>query len=162
MRVYHGSVTWEMLSLVQVNGDFASHRSGCLYVTDTFEQAARYANSRATQVVTLHALPLSRCAVVFTLEVDQSVRWYRRPEDHPTLDQCEGIITRGTIVEVHIGRPDPLSKREHSHIATLREQLHVPILLLDPCPELCVGEGLYDSRRSYLEQLEAYRTIGGK
>lgn len=73
--------------------------------------------------------------MVVTIEVDEQVRWFCRPEDHPTLDQCEAMVTRGAIVEVHIGCPDHLSSTEHNRIKMLQEQFRVPVSLLDSFPE---------------------------
>ncbi len=119
MKVYHGTTTWKMHSLL--SSDFS--RWPGLFVTDTQERAANYANSQARQEVTQQTLPLVECAVVIAIEVDEEVKWLRRPESHDTLDKCEAIIQRGHIVEMWIGQPDRLSFREHANVAKAQEQL---------------------------------------
>lgn len=127
MRVYHGTTTWKMASLF--SGDFSKRFPG-LFVTDTFERAARYANSQSAQKVTTRTLPLSSCAVVVSIETDDPLHWLRRSEDHPSLDQCEALIQHGEIVEVCIGRPGPLSYTEQQHVQEA-QQLHCPVRILE-------------------------------
>lgn len=119
MRVYHGTTTWKMQSLL--SGDFS--RWPGLFVTDTRERAARYANSQAQQEVTQQTFPLAPCAVVVAIEVKEQVKWLRRPESHSTLDICEAIIQRGRIVEMWIGQPGRLSFTEQKHVEEAQKQL---------------------------------------
>ena len=97
MIVYHGSTTSKYNSVL--DGDFSKSFPG-LYVTDTFERAAIYANAQATGIVDENAIVLLPHAVVIEIEVE-SVRWFRRSVSHRTLDKCEAIIVFGCVVKVH-------------------------------------------------------------
>jgi len=119
MKVYHGTTTWKMHSLV--SGDFSKNGLG-LFVTDTFERAACYANTQASREVTQQALPLHPCAVVVEIEVGD-VKWLRRTANHGTLDTCEAVVKRGRLTEVTIGRPGRLSHAEHRNVEAFCQQL---------------------------------------
>lgn len=122
MNVYHGSTTAKALSVM--SGDYRRIYPG-LYVTDTPERAARYANSQASGVVTRESHPLRPHAVVVTIETDEPVSWRRRPEEHPSLDQCEDTITRGRVVAVDIAECDYPHCTCHQNAARIRAALGI-------------------------------------
>jgi phosphotransacetylase len=72
-----------------------------IWVTDTFERAARYANAQATGVVCENETStLAEGAVVF--EVETSVRFTRRNENHGTLDVCEAETNSFEIIRATV------------------------------------------------------------
>lgn len=121
MEVYHGSTTWKVGSLaagIQV-------KLGRLYVTDSPERAARYANSQADEAVTRHTFPLREHAVVLTIETSETPRWLRRPENHGSLDQCEATISQGRVVAADIVECKYWNCTCHGQVARFRQILNI-------------------------------------
>lgn len=110
MIVYHGCRAWfdhpstarqRALAPKFLAGDFTDVTGwGDLYVTDTFERAARYANAQATRTVSAEYQELQHGAVVVVIDTDEAVQWRTRDASHPTLDTCESTIRAGRIVDI--------------------------------------------------------------
>ena len=99
MKVYHGTRLDGLRTLMA--GQSQSFPG--LYVTDTPGRALRYANAQATGVVDPDATELAEGAAVVELEAEIS-KWWRRPEDHPTLDKCETVIQSWTVRRICLRR----------------------------------------------------------
>ena len=69
--------------------NFLKERNGIgIYVTDTYERAMAYANAQATGVVVEEVEQQAEGTIILELEVPER-QWWRRSNDHPTLDKCE-------------------------------------------------------------------------
>lgn len=101
MKVYHGTCIGGLISLIR------SPRAG-LYVTDTPAHAGRYANARATGVVSADYADLAEGAAIVEMEVNDDTVFFRRPPTHPTLDTCEAYVQRFRIISVEM-KPDAYS-----------------------------------------------------
>lgn len=97
-KVFHGTLVWEVWPLLGAN--FGAMPYVGLCITDTAERAAKYANSRATGIVTRAGLPLKPHAAICVIETDEEISWIRRPEEYPNLNQCESCIISGRVVGV--------------------------------------------------------------
>lgn len=103
MITFHGASLTNALKVVQASGSFSGRG---LYVTDTAERAARYANARATGAVSQEYAEQAEHTVILSIEVTEAVRWSMRPADHPTLDQCETQVRSGTVIAAAIRECD--------------------------------------------------------
>jgi hypothetical protein len=94
--VYHGCRLSDAVRLVRdgirPRPDGLSVWWSGLCVTDTLQRAARYANARATGRVDKAVTRLMPHAAVVVIETTEEPRWWRRPEDHPSLDQAEWVV----------------------------------------------------------------------
>jgi len=72
-----------------------------IFVTDTFERAARYANAQTSGTVDPDATELMN-GVILEIEPTSEVQWHRRPENHPTLDICEAWLSNFVIKTAYI------------------------------------------------------------
>ncbi len=118
MKVYHGTTAWEATSLV-------SNSRNWLYVTDTPHRAQLYADSRATHFDVSRDIRRSPGSVLVELETDDPIRWSHRPEDHPTLDQCEATIRSWRIISVTVYARAYDLKHGMSNLGTRREPRYV-------------------------------------
>lgn len=82
---------WNIARLLPV---LVEHKLGWagLDVTDTPERAWRYANAQATGVVDPCATSPAEAAAIVEIDVADDLRWIRRPENHPSLDQAEALL----------------------------------------------------------------------
>ena len=76
--------------LININSDE-------IFVTDTFEHAARYANAQTSGTVDPDATEL-KSGVVLEIEPTSELVWHKRPENHSTLDVCESWLLDNAFV----------------------------------------------------------------
>ena len=94
MKVWHGTSIVNLIKLLKAD-------SSELYVTDTPDRAARYANAQATEhVSTAYERPAPGTAI---LEIESELlSWSVRGKDHNTLDTCEAVTRNYRIVSATI------------------------------------------------------------
>ena len=84
---------------------------GSLYVTDTPDRAARYANASASGKVSKNYESLREGAAIAEIET-APVEWMRRPVSHPTLDECEAMASEWRVTRVTL-RPHAFRNTLH-------------------------------------------------
>lgn len=130
LRVWHGttldsewypySKTWKggVLGFLDRTG---GGDTGLLYVTNTPKRAARYGNAQATKTVSKAATKLGPRAAVVELAVPKSsIKWLKRPESHPTLDQVEDAVKEWRILAIHSNETGLV---RHSALEELKKRL---------------------------------------
>lgn len=101
--VYHGSSMGKLPKfLAAIAAARDGGRTATVYVTDTAEDAARYANAQATRIVDADATAIGPHAAVLAFTLAGEPRWMRRPETHWTLDVCEAVINLSAVEHVEI------------------------------------------------------------
>lgn len=88
MMAFHGCTVANLVRLIRTGGP------DWLSVTSE-ENAGRYANAQATQVVDPRYLPLAEGAVVLGVEIPDDTNFIVRPESHHTLDTLEAVVPFG-------------------------------------------------------------------
>lgn len=125
MHVFHGTTIESAAAIVAnpIVRDFPG-----LWVTDTAERAARYANARATREVDFDATSLKKHAAILVVEVESarwSVRQHNASKSRATsLDQCEALIRENTalrIVDVQYVECDYVHCQCHKHASSISE-----------------------------------------
>ena len=118
MKVYHGCQIDNLPKLLTGK----SNRFGGLYVTCSFELAARYANAQASRTVDPAAISLvAERATVVEIETTEEVNWRKRPADHNSLDICEDSIENWTVKAVHVKLP------EYWNSCVFSNNKHIPV-----------------------------------
>jgi len=134
--VFHGTANTNIKKFLQKRSRQTSYRMDkILFVTDTPERAARYANAQATGMVKVDVFELGVGAAIIELETSEEIKWYRRSENHSSLDQCEATIETFEIVSITIN-PDPYwnSKTNRVEIPALIAEFGDKIKLVSPLP----------------------------
>lgn len=116
--VYHGTAIHNLDRLLRP----WTENWSVLYVTDSIERAARYANAQATRGVDPAASTVREHAAIVTIETDQEPRWLRR-QNPTSLDECEAIIETGRIVSVEAVECGYGPCTCHPQIAAFREAI---------------------------------------
>ncbi len=119
MIAYHGCSFWNARKLAQAISTNKIHFPG-IFVTDTKEHAARYANAQVSGTVDPNATALKPDAAIVTLEIPDDTEWLHRPENHRTLDVCEACVQTARVVNIEIHECDYLFCECHPY-ANLRE-----------------------------------------
>jgi hypothetical protein len=85
--------------------DYGASLESDTWITDTFLRAAAYANAKAGHAVS-KATNLKEHAAVIAYRPQIKIQWFRRPEDHGTLDVCEDCVPGNKLtVQTIILRP---------------------------------------------------------
>lgn len=92
-KSFHGSSISNLIGLLSANPE-------TIYVTDTAERAARYANAQATGRVSKEFSALAENAALLEIETANDVKFITRPAEHNTLDDSEARVTGWRIVRV--------------------------------------------------------------
>ena len=95
MKAYHGAKINKLQKLISA---IESDSFG-LYVTDTRERAARYANAQATGIVDPNATELGEHGAIVALEIPDNTKWMRR-SCGSSLDEVETWIKHAEIISV--------------------------------------------------------------
>lgn len=91
MKTYNGGSISNLLKNINNNS---------MYVTDTPNNAIRYANAQATGVVSAEYGPQAANTVL--LEVECKPNFLRRSSDHHTLDVCESFVRDAVVTKATI------------------------------------------------------------
>jgi hypothetical protein len=120
MVVYHGCASWNVEKLISGKSARLS-----LFVTDTVEHAARYANAQATEEVSAKFQDLKSWACIVELETEDPIEWSRRSNNHNTLDTCETTIRHWQVKSVTVKRGTYAYDNQHAVIDRIAAQVKV-------------------------------------
>lgn len=97
--VYHGCAIRNAAKLATAIREGRVTGLNALYVTDTSERAARYANAQASGEVSVDATTPGEHTAIFVLRATAPVRWRTRTSG-ASLDEREGLVQNPEILEI--------------------------------------------------------------